>query len=51
VLTTGSTAAACAEVLQASGTRRVVVLTAARSLGGPVPSRCYGALEGAPQDV
>jgi ComF family protein len=51
VLTTGSTAAACADVLRASGARRVVLLTAARSLGGPVPSRCYGDLEGAPQDV
>jgi ComF family protein len=45
VLTTGSTAAACAEVLQESGARRVVVLTAGRSLGGPVPARCYGDLE------
>lgn len=40
VLTTGSTAAACAEALKAGGTREVTLLTAARSLGGPVPARC-----------
>jgi ComF family protein len=40
VLTTGSTASACAEVLKACGARRVTLVTAARSLGGPVPSRC-----------
>lgn len=40
VLTTGSTAAACAQTLKAGGTRWVVLLTAARSLGGPVPGRC-----------
>jgi ComF family protein len=45
VLTTGSTAAACAEVLREAGAGRVVVLTAGRSLGGPVPARCYGGLE------
>lgn len=42
VLTTGSTAAACAAVLKAAGARRVIVLTAARSLGEPVPARCLG---------
>ena len=42
VLTTGSTAAACAEILKAGGANRVEVLTAARSLGGPIPARCRG---------
>jgi ComF family protein len=42
VLTTGATAAACAEVLTRAGSERVSVLTAARSLGGPVPVRCQG---------
>jgi ComF family protein len=42
VLTTGATAAACAEVLTRGGAERVSVLTAARSLGGPVPVRCQG---------
>jgi ComF family protein len=42
VLTTGSTAAACADVLKAAGGREVLVLTAARSLGGPIPERCQG---------
>jgi predicted amidophosphoribosyltransferase len=41
VLTSGSTAAACAEALASAGARMVAVLTAARSLGGPVPARCY----------
>ncbi len=40
VLTTGSTAAACAEVLKAGGADEVTLLTAARSLGGPVPPGC-----------
>jgi ComF family protein len=48
VLTTGSTAAACAGVLKAAGARTVVVLTAARSLGGPVPERSLGARLGGP---
>lgn len=48
VLTTGSTAATCAEALVAAGARRVDLLTAARSLGGPVPARCYGAVEERP---
>jgi predicted amidophosphoribosyltransferase len=39
VLTTGATAAACAAVLTSAGARRVGVLTFARALGGPVPSR------------
>lgn len=42
VLTTGATASACARVLRRAGARRVTVLTAARSLGGPVPARCLG---------
>jgi ComF family protein len=45
VLTTGSTAAACADVLKAAGARRILVLTAARSLGGPIPDRCRGGAE------
>ena len=40
VLTTGSTAAACAEALVTAGARRVEVVTAARSIGGPLPWRC-----------
>ncbi|HYZ11576.1 MAG TPA: hypothetical protein VE962_06755, partial [Actinomycetota bacterium] len=42
VLTTGATAAACASALHRSGASHVSVLTAARSLGGPVPARCLG---------
>ena len=42
VLTTGSTAGTCAEALVEAGAGRVDLLTAARSLGGPVPARCYG---------
>jgi ComF family protein len=42
VLTTGATAAACARTLKRAGATRVSVLTAARSLGGPVPARCRG---------
>jgi ComF family protein len=41
VLTTGTTAASCATALKDGGARRVVVLTAARSLRGPVPARCF----------
>jgi competence protein ComFC len=41
VLTTGATAATCAAALKEAGARRVVVLTAARSLDGPVPDRCF----------
>jgi predicted amidophosphoribosyltransferase len=41
VLTSGSTAAACAEALVAAGAQNVAVVTAARSLGGPLPARCY----------
>ena len=43
VLTTGATAAASARTLRRAGAARVSVLTAARSLGGPVPARCLGA--------
>jgi predicted amidophosphoribosyltransferase len=42
VLTTGVTAAACVAALREGGARRAVVLTAARSCRGAVPSRCYG---------
>jgi ComF family protein len=42
VLTTGATASACARALMRGGAARVFVLTAARSLGGPVPARCRG---------
>jgi ComF family protein len=49
VLTTGSTAAACAESLKEAGARSVTLLAAARSLSGPIPSRCYAvAPSGAP---
>lgn len=41
VLTTGATVAACARVLRSAGAAEVGVLTAARSLGGPLPARCY----------
>jgi adenine/guanine phosphoribosyltransferase-like PRPP-binding protein len=41
VLTSGVTAAECAEVLRRAGAAEVGVLTAARSLGGPIPARCY----------
>jgi ComF family protein len=39
VLTTGSTAGECAALLKAGGAREVTLVTAARSLGGPIPSR------------
>jgi len=39
VLTTGATAAACAEALRASGARSVVLATATRALPGPMPLR------------
>ena len=42
VLTTGATAGACAAALRAAGARRVVLVTAARAVGGPVPARCRG---------
>jgi predicted amidophosphoribosyltransferase len=41
VLTSGATAAECVRVLLAAGAGEVGVLTAARSLGGGVPARCY----------
>jgi ComF family protein len=41
VLTSGATAAECATVLLRAGAREVGVLTAARSLGGVLPARCY----------
>jgi predicted amidophosphoribosyltransferase len=43
VLTSGATAAECASVLLGAGAIEVGVLTAARSLGGPIPARCYSA--------
>jgi ComF family protein len=42
VMTTGVTAAACAEALRKGGATRVAVLTAARSCRGSIPARCYG---------
>lgn len=39
VLTTGATAAACAEALACSGAREVAVLTAARAFSGPLYTR------------
>ena len=41
VLTSGATAAECATVLRRAGAAEVGVLTAARSLGGAIPARCY----------
>ena len=41
VLTSGATGAECARTLLGAGARRVGLLTAARSLGGGVPARCY----------
>jgi ComF family protein len=41
VLTSGATAAECATLLRTAGAREVGVLTAARSLGGGIPARCY----------
>jgi ComF family protein len=41
VLTSGATSAECARVLLEAGAGEVGVLTAARSLGGGVPARCY----------
>jgi predicted amidophosphoribosyltransferase len=41
VLTSGATAAACAAALLREGALEVGVVTAARSLGGGVPARCY----------
>ncbi len=41
VLTSGATAAECARVLLTAGATEVGVLTAARSLGVPLPARCY----------
>ena len=41
VLTSGATVASCALALRRAGAREVGVLAAARSLGSPVPARCY----------
>jgi predicted amidophosphoribosyltransferase len=41
ILTTGATAASCARALRSAGALEVALLTAARSLGGAVPARCY----------
>ena len=41
VLTTGTTAAACAEALLAAGATTVDVLVAARAVSGSLPARCY----------
>lgn len=40
VLTTGATASSCAIALRNAGVARVALVTAARSLRGPVPARC-----------
>jgi len=41
VLTTGATAAECVRVLRHAGAERVGLVTAARSLPGELPARCY----------
>lgn len=41
VITTGATAADCARALLEAGAGHVGVLTAARSMGSPIPARCY----------
>jgi predicted amidophosphoribosyltransferase len=41
VLTSGATAGECAGVLRRAGAVEVGVVTAARSINGPVPARCY----------
>jgi competence protein ComFC len=41
VLTSGATVGECARALRRAGVREVGVLTAARSLGGTRPTRCY----------
>lgn len=41
VLTTGTTAAQCAEALAAAGARQVALLVAARAVPGRLPARCY----------
>ena len=46
VLTSGTTAAECAGALVVAGAEEVGLLTAARSLGGPLPARCYTARAG-----
>ena len=46
VLTSGATASECARVLRAAGAREVGVVTAARSVGGGIPARCYTAASG-----
>jgi predicted amidophosphoribosyltransferase len=51
VLTSGATAAACAAVLRASGAIDVGLVTAARSLGGGLPARCYNPVRFPPGSV
>jgi hypothetical protein len=46
VLTTGATAGACAEVLEASGATEIVLVTAVRAVPGRLPAR-YTRLDGA----
>jgi ComF family protein len=41
VMTTGATAADCARALVEAGACQVGVLTVARSMGSPIPARCY----------
>lgn len=51
VLTSGATAAECAGVLRRAGALEVGLLSAARSLGGGVPARCYNAARFPPGSV
>lgn len=45
VLTTGATAGSCAVALREAGVTHVGVVTAARSLRGPVPARCFDIID------
>jgi competence protein ComFC len=51
VLTSGATAAECCTALRTAGAREIGVLTAARSLGGGVPARCYNSARFPPGSV
>jgi competence protein ComFC len=45
VLTTGATASSCAVALRKAGATHVGVVTAARSIRGPVPARCFDIID------